>query len=95
MKPTKTELVKDIFFEATRGKRNLDNFVDGMWLIEIIAKNNYAWAIKDWYNKLSEGALTAKDTLRKMVDMTYINTSGVSGATATSKEVLRAYRKFN
>ena len=95
MKPTKLTLVKDVFFAATCGKRTADNFVEGMWLIEIIAKNNYAWAIRYWVEQYVSGELTAEDTLRRMVDMTYMNTCGVNGMTATSKEVLRAYGKFN
>lgn len=37
MRLTKNQMVKDIFFLVTSGKRNLSNFTDGMWIIEVVA----------------------------------------------------------
>ena len=37
---TKEAMVKDIFFLVTAGKRCAENFVDGMWLIETVARAN-------------------------------------------------------
>lgn len=94
MKANKTTLVKDIFFEATNGKRNANNYVDGMWLIETIAANNYKWAIEKWWEELVEGKRDAKSILDSMVDSTYSNTSGVNGYTKRSMSVLNTYYKF-
>ena len=94
MRLTKNQMVKDIFFLVTSGKRNLSNFTDGMWIIEIVAKNNYAWAIRDWWNQVDENPDRAGEIWSKMIDMTYINTSGVNGYTETSKRVMDVYWIF-
>lgn len=94
MKTTKLELVKEMFFAATSGKRNLDNFVDGMWLIEIIAANNYAWYIRENYEAYVAGTKSARRVFSDLVDTTSNNVSGVNGPTQRSKEVRRAYYRF-
>lgn len=94
MRITKEQMVKDVFFLATAGKRSRDNFVDGMWLIETIAANNFAWAIRDWCNEVDKNPEEASKVFDKMVDMTYINTSGVNGMTERSRRVMDAYWQF-
>ena len=91
---TKEAMVKDIFFLVTNGKRNKDNYVDGMWLIETVARTNWAWAIKDWWNQVVQDPDHAEKVWNKMIDMTYINTSGVNGYTPTSKKVMDVYWMF-
>ena len=92
MKATKLEMVKDIFFAATNGKRTLANFVDGQFLIEMIAKHNYKWAIEDWVNDYCEGKFSAFIILDKMVRRTIANAKGSNfNHTYTSKEIERAY----
>lgn len=91
---TKEKMVKDVFFLVTAGKRSKENFVDGMWLIEIVAKSNWAWAIKDWWNQVDENPDQAEKVWDKMIDMTYMNTSGANGMTETSKKVMDVYWMF-
>ena len=96
---TKQEMVKDIFFAATDGKRNTSNFVKGMWLIETIAKNNYKRTIETSWTELTEATVdtyrrVARHLLYKLVDCTWNNTWGVNGPTETSREVKSAYRMF-
>lgn len=91
-KMTKVEMVRRIVVAAANEKVN---WVDGTWLIEIIAKNNYAFAIQSWFDEYVNNAdVTALETLDKMVDMTYMNTSGVNGYTETSSRVLKVYWMF-
>ena len=90
----KLELVKDVFFAATDGKRKPENYADGMWLIETIAANNYAWAVRNWWEAVNSGAKTARRVFSEMVDSTEVNVSGVNGMTKRSKEVRRVYYRF-
>ena len=94
MKRTKEIMVKDIFFEATTGVRAASNFVDGMFLIESIAKHNYKWAIERWWNEVSEGR-NAYWTLNEMVTQTIHNTYGCNcNPTTTTKYVREAWQAF-
>jgi hypothetical protein len=94
MKATKEELVKDVFYEATNGLRNRDNFIDGYTLIYAIAENNYKWAIKDWWQEVSDGA-DAREVLDKMFEQTLRNTyNGNLMPTAKSRQVEQAYYTF-
>ena len=94
MKLTKMEMVKDVFFLATAGKRCLDDYVDGMWLIETIASNNYAWAIRDWWKQVDENPDDVNKVFDEMIDMTYSNVSGVNGMTSRSRRVMDIYWMF-
>lgn len=98
MRLTKEQMVKDIFFLATQGKRSTSNYVDGMWLIETIAKNNYAWAIKDWWNQVEENPTLVGAVFYKMTKQTHSNTQGVRGdrivETDTSRRVWKVYDIF-
>ena len=99
MRQTKQEMVKDIFFAATVGIRSAENFPEGMWVIEMIARNNYKEYIKALWDELDrETAEKAKATahrlLDQLVDWTYINTSGVNGYTKTSLAFIEAAKQF-
>ena len=95
MRLTKEEMVRDIFFLATNGKRNRDNAVDGMHLVYMIAENNYRWAIKDWYDEVDANTDNAAVIFKKMVDSTIRNTMGVNyNHTDRSLGVIRAYNQF-
>lgn len=88
-------MVKDIFFLATQGKRSRYNFVDGMYLIDMVAEHNYAWAIKDWYNEVDNDSDKVADVWRKMVWRTIDNLKGVNFSnTERSLAVQRAYMQF-
>lgn len=91
---TKLDLVKDVFFAATEGKRTPQNYPEGMFVIEQIAANNYKWAIEDWHNQWESGTKTANEILDKMADMTYINLSGVNGGTRRSFDFWKSYMQF-
>ena len=91
MKMTKKEMVRQMLVTAANESVN---WVDGMWLIEIIAKNNYAFAIQDWFNAWITGEKDLREVVDKMVDMTWINTSGVNGYTETSSRVLKISYMF-
>lgn len=104
MRQTKQEMVKDIFFTATDGIRSTKNYPEGMWVIEMIAKNNRKDTIADLWQELDERAntgasrldlySTSRRLLAKLVDWTYINTSGVNGYTKTSLGFIQAANKF-
>ena len=88
-------MVKDVFFLATAGKRSRDNYVDGMYLIEMIAENNYAWAIKNWWNEVDENPEKVEDIFHKMVWQTIRNVKGVNyNDTYRSRSVMSAFMKF-
>ena len=94
MRTTKETLVKDIFFEATKGLRTLDNYVDGYTLITEIAANNYKWAIAAWYKAVEDGADPRK-VLDEMVDRTERNTYNSNyQPTTKSKAIMQAYYTF-
>jgi hypothetical protein len=93
-KMTKIEMVKDIFYEATKGKRCAANFIDGMFLIETIAKHNYKWAIERWWNEVNEGRI-AYWTLNEMVTQTIHNTYNSNCMpTPTTARVREAFHTF-
>lgn len=91
---TKNQIVKEIFFEATRNKRSHDNYVDGMWLIEILAKRNSADYLKHIYAKLDEAEIDAESALARIVDVAWQNSCGVKGYTDTSLAIMKAYHRF-
>lgn len=91
---TKLDLVKDVFFAATTGKRTPQNYPEGMAVMEAIAANNYKWAIQDWNDQWGYGRKTAGEVLDIMADMTYINLSGVNGATKRAFDFWRDYMTF-
>ena len=91
---TKYEITKEIFFEATGSKRTLDNYVDGMWLIEILSKKNSSDYLRHVYDKLYRAEIDVETALRRIVDSAYYNSLGVNGMTDTCKEILRAYHRF-
>jgi hypothetical protein len=74
MTHTKIDLVKDIFFEATRGMRTADNFVEGQYLMDEIARNNYKSTIKAAWDDLDEDRKPAHKILGELVDITARNT---------------------
>lgn len=90
-KMTKIEMVRQIVVAAANEKVN---WIDGTWLIETIAKNNYAFAVQSWFDEYINTDATALQILDKMVDMTYMNTSGANGYTETSSRVLKVYWMF-
>ena len=87
-------MVKDIFFEATRGKRNIDNYCDGMLLIEMLADKNMATYIRYYFDQLCNCEIDAEGALARLVDMAYSNSCGANGYTETSKRILAAYHRF-
>ena len=91
---TKIELVKDVFFAATDGKREPKNYPDGMWLIEQIAANNSAPVVRGWWEDFCSGKESARRILSRMAHSTEINVSGVNGPTNRSKAVREAYYRF-
>lgn len=94
MKATKAQMVEDIFFEATRGKRNADNYADGMYLMDMLTAKNCADFIRYYWNQLSNAEIDAEAALSRLVDGAYENSTGVNGMTETSKSIIRAYYKF-
>lgn len=91
---TKSEIAKEVFFEATRSKRSLDNYVDGMFLIEILAKKNSSDYLRYVYGKLNNAEIDAETALARLVDCAWQNTCGVNGYTDTSVALLKAYHRF-
>lgn len=80
---TKKEMVKDIFFTATEGKRTARNFVQGMGLVEAIADNNYLWVVRRAWDLVQRDAwasgmkrISACVQLRGLVDSTRMNLLG-------------------
>ena len=95
MRITKREMVKDVFFLATQGKRTLQNFADGQYLIDMVAEHNYAWAIREWWNEVDKDSDNAQDVFSRMVKRTIGNLQGVNyNHTDRSLQVMRAYMQF-
>ena len=88
---TKKDMVKQIVVTAATEKVN---WIDGMWLVDIIALNNYEWAIKDWFDRYLNTDISAKQILAQMVRMTCLNTMGTRGRTATSSRVREIFNMF-
>lgn len=84
-------MVKDIFFEATNGKRSVDNFVEGQMLIRLLTEKNTRDFIAYCWDKLSNAYWDGEHALRALVDEAYGNSLGVNGMTETSKAILHAY----
>lgn len=92
-------MVKDIFFAATNGIRNSSNYPEGMWVIEMISKNNSKGYIQALWDELDAVLAVnvraiANRLLRKLVDSTVDNTSGVNGYTQTSRNFHMAAWRF-
>ena len=60
---TKREMFKEIFFDATNGKRTKENFVDGMYLIDVFPTMFSKSYIEGMYNDWSKGEKSAKRIL--------------------------------
>ena len=88
---TKIEIVKEVFFGATNGKRSTNNYADGMWLIETVADKVTGEYIRYIYGKYISGEKSASVALDDMVDVAFVNLSGVNGITKRSAELMRAY----
>lgn len=92
---TKIQMVKDIFFDATYGKRNPNNYAEGMWLIEAIADKITASVIRSYYNDhFILATMDAESTLARLVDMAYSYSCGANGYTKTCQRILSAYHRF-
>lgn len=91
---TKNDKVRVIFYEATRGKRSVDNYVDGVWLMEILSKKNSSDYLRYVYDKLISAEIDAESALARLVDGAWENSTGKNGYTATSIEILKAYHRF-
>lgn len=86
-------MVEEIFFLATKGKRSTKNYVDGMYLIEMVAEHNYAWAIKGWWDEVRMDNVA--DVWHKMVWQTINNLKGINyNHTDRSLQVMSAFMKF-
>ena len=94
MKATKFEMVKEIFFDATDGKRNIDNFTYGKDLIDLLVVKNAASFIRYYFDQYREGYIDAESALRRLVDGAYMNTTGANGMTETSKRLMADYYRF-
>ena len=81
MRLTKKQMVKDIFFLATEGQRTIDNFVQGMGVIDAVAGRNYRTTIKDSWDEVNEAG--DRDTARKVMhflkNVTFMNLCGSDG----------------
>ena len=91
---TKIEMVKEVFFDATHGKRNPNNYAEGMWLIEAIADKITAPVIRSYFWDYVAAATDAESTLSLLVDMAYSYSCGANGYTKTSQRILSAYHRF-
>lgn len=87
-------MVKDIFFEATRGKRELSNYAEGMYLMEMLVAHNTVKYIGFYYEQLVNAEIDAESALSRLVDMAWNNTMGSNGYTKTSLSILKAYNIF-
>lgn len=93
MRPTKKEMVKDIFFLATEGRRTADNFVQGMSVIDAIAENNYWVTIQRAWERAT-GPSTAREKMHWLCHLTYWNLSGVKGPGARANYFRADYNVF-
>lgn len=91
---TKIEMVKEVFFAATRGKRNPNNFAEGMWLIEAIADKLTKQYISGIFEDYLRDDIDAEDTLARLVDFAYSNACGANGYTPVAQRILAAYHRF-
>lgn len=91
---TKIQMVKEIFFDATRDKRTAANYAEGMWLIETIANKITAPVISSYYWDYVAAATDAESTLAHLTDMAYSYSCGANGYTKTSQRILSAYHLF-
>ena len=95
MRITKREMVEEIFLLATKGKRSRDNFVDGQYLIDMVAEHNWAWAIKDWWNQIDLKADNVRDIFNKMCWQAISNLKGANyNHTERSLAVQKAFLRF-
>ena len=97
MRLTKKQMVKDIFFLATEGSRTLDNYVEGMDIIDAVAENNYRSTIQRAWDEVSESGdrATARRVMSSLGNITAINLGGVNGPTARTWAFRKDLRKFN
>lgn len=94
MKLTKFQMVKEVLFDATTGKRTNANFAEGLDLIDLIGRLCSAESIRYYYNQYKEAEITAEHALQRLVDMAFDNSLGSNGMTETSKRVLSAFHKI-
>lgn len=64
---TKFEMVKEMFLVATNGIRSVDNFVEGMWVIEELAKTTSKYSVNNHYEKYSKGEVSAMKAIAEIM----------------------------
>lgn len=62
------EMVKEIFFDATRGQRTRENFVDGMLVIDSLHCFYYRTYFEDIYAKWQNGEKTSRQIMVKIAN---------------------------
>lgn len=65
---TINQMVKEIFFDATNGKRTADNFVDGMTVIERLRYYFYRSYFDELYAAWLAGNKTSKQIMSQIAD---------------------------
>ena len=65
---TINQMVKEIFFDATKGKRTLENFVDGMTVIERLRYYFYRSYFEEAYSAWLAGNKTSKQIMAQIAD---------------------------
>ena len=89
---TKRELVQEIFFEATRGMRTLENFVAGQILMDELAAHNSKSYIESNWKDMYYGNKSPRKVLRDLVDWAVRNTYNANlKATPKSKMIHNTY----
>ena len=65
---TINQMVKEIFFDATKGKRTLENFVDGMTVIERLRYYFYRSYFEEAYSAWLTGNKTSKQIMAQIAE---------------------------
>lgn len=72
---TKREMFKEIFFDATEGKRSNDNYVDGMTLIDCLPTKLDKTYLSMVYNQYINGEKSSRQILSRLgSDLRYFGT---------------------
>jgi hypothetical protein len=94
MKATKKSMVKEIFFDATQGKRTDANFVDGMYLLDVIP----AYLPKDYiewvYARYKDARIDARHALSSLVDGALENNIGTRGRNERYYAIRNSYKRI-
>ena len=65
---TINQMVREIFFDATNGKRTSENFVDGMTVIERLRYYFYRSYFEEAYSAWLAGNKTSKQIMAQIAD---------------------------